>query len=173
MILDISIACILKYSLAFVPLLESLFYRHRKVGLYVPEELKADVIKFLQGNNKVATLDCDAEIFTMVKTEDRGKLTNDNSLKKVIREKLIKITFKEYVSHFKKLVYVSSDINLIKDNFKNCIYYLPDNVFCMENQLKSYNKDLVDLMAKDKKVKKKTMYFNCKTALYNLINGFI
>lgn len=173
MILDISIACILKYSLAFIPILEGLFYRHRRVGFYVPEELKADVIKFLKTNTKVATLDIDSEIFTMVKAEERGKLTSDDALKKVIREKLIKICFKEYVSHFKKLVFISSDINLIKDNFKNSVYYLPDTIFCMENQLKSYNKDLVDLMAKDKKVKKKTFYFNCKTALFNLINSII
>lgn len=173
MILDISIACILKYSLAMIPFLEAVFYRHRKVGLYVPEELKADVVKFLKTNTKVATLDIDSEIFTMVKTEERGKLTNDDSLKKVVREKLIKICFKEYVSHFKKLVFISSDINLIKENFKNSVYYLPDAIFCLENKLTSYNKDLVDLMAKDKKVKKKTFYFNCKTALYNLINQLI
>lgn len=171
MLLDLSIACILKYSLAVFPFLETLFHRKKRIGIYVPEEIKADTIKFLQQNNKIATLDCDSEVFQLVRSEDRGKLTSDVALKKIVREKLIKICFKEYCHHFKKIVYFSSDINFIRENFKNSFYYLPDAVYINENKMPNYNKELIDLVAKEKKIKKKVHYFNCRTELLNLLNN--
>jgi hypothetical protein len=150
-------------------ILEKLRYRKKKLGIYCPEELKPVLIKFLSNFTNVATLDIDTEVFTLIKTEDRNKLT-DKSLKIVVREKLIKLCFKEYCSHFDKLIYISSDASLIKKNFRNKLFCIPNEVYTTQNDMKNYNNDLIQLIAKEKCVKKNKKLFDSVSDLLNIIS---
>lgn len=169
MILDISLSCILKTGVLLVEILEKIRYRKKRLGVYVPEELKGELVKFLANYTQVAILDIDTEIFTMIKTEDRQKVLADKSLQKVVREKLIKLTFKEYCQHFDKLIYISSNPQLIRSNFKNKLFLVPHEIFMTANPLKTYNKELLQLLVKEKDIKKDVKSFDSISSLLNIM----
>lgn len=172
MILDISLSCILKTSVFLIDLVERIRHRKKKIGLYVPLELKGELKRLLANQKEVALLDIDDEIYTMVKETDREKLLQDSALKKVVREKLIKLSFKEYCTHFKKLIYITSDPELVRKNFRNKLFLVPNEVYSTTAAV-TYNRDYMDLLVKEKDVKKNVKYFDSILTMFNVIHGEI
>jgi hypothetical protein len=170
MILDISLSCILKTSVFFIDLLEKIRYRKKKVGLYVPAPLKQDVKRLLSNQKDVASLDIDDEVFSLVKDSERQKLIEDSALKKVVREKLIKLSFKEYATHFTKLIYISSDPELIRKNFRNKLFLIPNEVYTTTTNTE-FNHDYMNLLLKEKDVKKNFKYFDSLATVLNTVHG--
>lgn len=170
MILDVSISCILKTSVFLFGLIEMVKHRKKRIGLYVPEELKAEVMRFLSNYQQLATLDIDTDVFTLIKQEDRNKVMSDKSLQKVVREKLIILSFKEYADHFKKLIYISSDPALILQNFKNRLFLIPSPIFLSTNKIEKYNKELMTLLSKEKQFKKGMVTFDTNVNLLTVLS---
>jgi hypothetical protein len=168
MILDVSLSCLLKTSVFLIDLFEKIRYRKKKIGVYVPEELKPTLVKFLSSYNNVAVLDIDNDVFTLIKQEDRPKILADKSLQKVVRERLIKLSFKEYVQHFDKLVYITSNPQLVRKNFRNKVFLVPNAIYLNTNELKTFNGDLFALLEKEKDVKKKLLSFDSLTSLLHI-----